>query len=142
MTAVEGFLKTAEAVVLILQSAGLIEGESLESVVNVEETDQILFWHALTKNGGGTKETYLVWNVMPTTPLIKADDQVSLRSGSALIDLFTRYSMGDETIQQLMKRINQEALSEGWDCELYEVPSYEPEFKRTRVTLQITKMIK
>lgn len=141
MNAVEGLIKTAEDVVLILTRAGLVEGETLKSLHEVEEVEPVLFWHALAKNGGGNKETYVVWNVMPTTPLLKADDQRALRRGSALIDIFTRYSLCDNSIQELMKGINQEVLKAGWELEMFDVPSYEPEFKRTRITLQITKMI-
>lgn len=141
MTAVEGLLKTAQDVVLILKSSGLLEGEMLDNLNDALETDEIMFWHALAKNGGGNKETYLIWNVMPPSPIINVDS-TKLRRGSALIDIFTRYNICDETIQELLERINNEALKFGWECELYEVPSYEPEFKRTRITLHLFKNIK
>ena len=62
-----------------------------------------------------------------------------VKTWECFIDIFTRYNICDETIQELMKRINNEDQF-GWECELYEVPSYEPEFKRTRILCIYSKI--
>ena len=43
------------------------------------------FWHSLAKNGGGNKDTYIVWNVFPNTPLVRADDSSKRWRSSALM---------------------------------------------------------
>lgn len=138
MTMMEALIKCTESIKEILISADLVEGEALE---RIDETDTIIFWHSLAKNGGGNKDTYIVWNVMPTTSVIKADDSSKLWLGSAFIDIFTRYSITYLSIQQLLKRVNLEAINKGWEVALFEAPSYDPEFKRTRITIQATKIL-
>ncbi|OQC35814.1 MAG: hypothetical protein BWX63_02240 [Bacteroidetes bacterium ADurb.Bin041] len=138
MLMAEALIECANGVKEILQSSGLIEGETLESLDGV---DTVVFWHSLAKNGGGNKDTYIVWNVFPNTPLVRADDSSKRWRSSALIEIYTRFSLTYLSIQQLLKRINQEAINSGWDVSLFEVPSYEPELKRTRYTLQVSKII-
>lgn len=140
MTAVDAILETAKELIILLNEVELIEGETLTRS-EVESESTILFWHSLAKNSGGNKDTYLVWNVMPGDTLLKVDDKEGVRRLSAIIDVFTRYSITDESIQTLLKNINTQAIRSLWECEVFEAPNYDPEFGRTRITLQLSKKI-
>lgn len=141
MRADEAMAIVAEDIPSILESAGFVNGETLDED-EIAKRDAPIFWPMKAENPDATgKRIFSVWKIQTLEPLASAENDVECRRATAYIDFWVMGSPYAGAVKKAVARASKAFRKDGWEFELNSAPYYDSSSKRTQVSYVLTKTI-
>lgn len=141
MTSPEAMALACKEIPTVLASAGLVDGDALDSDEERRDGDnRPAFWAMRAERPSQTsRETFVVWKYATDEPIDEGDDD-SDRKVRCYIDIWSLESFDSPGLIKLAKIIAKKAKESGWQLEPTDSPYYDNSSQRTLLSYSAEKV--